>query len=272
MIAQNPFSNAFSSQMPSMGGGSAGPAGMPGFGGMNGADPFAGSMAMMSQMLNMMQMVMMTQLMSMMTQVGGAISTGNPNFGGPAGVSGPGTGGFLGTGSSPAASGGSSAATGTGAAPSTGSIQGGGQGEASVKWALSQEGISESKNPDVVRGYSQGRWEAWCANFVSTALKKSGGSPFGHQSSVAGILAWGKKNQGHFISTSDAKSNTGRLKVGDVVVWKQAGKSHVGLLTAVNSDGTFSTIEGNTSNKVAQRRHKFSDPGLTGFVRPNGTY
>ncbi len=274
MIAQNPFSNAFSSQMPSMGGGFPGATGMPGLGGMNGADPLAGSMAMMTQMLNMMQMVMMTQLMAMMTQAGGAISSGNPNFGGAQGVAGPGTGGFLGTGSSSTSSAGStpSAGTSTATAPSSGSIQGGGQGEASVKWALSQEGISESRNPDVVRGYSQGRWEAWCANFVSTALKKSGGSPFGHQSSVAGILAWGKNNKGHFISTSDAKSNTGRLKVGDVVVWKQAGKSHVGLLTAVNSDGTFSTIEGNTSDKVAQRKHKFSDPGLTGFVRPNGTY
>lgn len=272
MIAQNPFSNAFSPQMSAMGGGFQGATGMPGFGGMNGMDPFAGSMAMMTQMLNMMQMVMMTQLMAMMTQAGSAISSGNPNFGGASGVASPGTGGFLGTGSSPASNGGATAPTGTATAPSPGKIQSGGQGEASVKWALSQEGISESKNPDVVRSYSQGRWEAWCANFVSTALKKTGGSPFGHQSSVAGILAWGKKNKGHFISTADAKSNTGRLKVGDVVVWKQAGKSHVGLLTAVNSDGTFSTIEGNTSDKVAQRRHKFSDPGLTGFVRPNGTY
>lgn len=277
MFAQSPFPNNFSSPVSGFGGGGfpgmsgmPNTGGVPGMGGMNGADPFAGSMAMMTQMLGMMQMVMMTQLMKMLTQSVASMSSGNPNFGGGTGVSGPGTGNFLGTGST---SGGSSTgATGTATAPNPGKIEGGGQGEAAVKWALSQEGISESKNPDVVRSYSKGRWEAWCAHFVSTSLEKTGGSPFGHQASVAGILAWGKQNKGHFISSSDAKANPGRLKVGDVVVWKQAGKSHVGLLTAVNSDGTFSTIEGNTSDKVAQRKHKFSDPGLTGFVRPRGTY
>ncbi len=262
MFTQSPFPNNLASPMSGFGGG-----GFPAMGGapnMGGADPFASSMAMMTQMLGMMQMVMMTQLMKMLSQSVSSMSSGNPNFGGGTGVSGPGTGNFLGTGSS--------GATGAATAPNPGKIAGGGQGEAAVKWALSQEGISESKNPDVVRSYSRGRWEAWCAHFVSTALEKTGGSPFGHQASVAGILAWGKQNKGHFISSSDAKSNPGRLKVGDVVVWKQAGKSHVGLLTAVNSDGTFSTIEGNTSDKVAQRKHKFSDPGLTGFVRPRGTY
>lgn len=142
-----------------------------------------------------------------------------------------------------------------------------------MKWALSQEGISEARNPDVVRGYSKGRWQAWCADFVSTAFEKNGGSPWGHQSSVQGILDWGRKNQGHFISAADARANPSRIKPGDVVIWKQGGRSHTGIVTAVNGDGTFSTIEGNTSDKVAQRQgNRLNSSQLTGFVRAHGTF
>lgn len=268
MIGQmNPYQNPMmGSNCPSCHGG-----GM--MGGMMG-NPMGG-MLMMSMMMEMMLSVL-TQLMGMRAGGmnhggGGFMPMGNPGFGGlggfPTNGLGQSTGNFLG----------GSPTTGSGSTPFNagalnGNISGDGQGAASVKWALSQEGISESKNPDVVRSYSRGRWEAWCAHFVSTSLEKTGGSPFGHQASVAGILAWGKKNKGHFISTADAKSNPGRLKVGDVVVWKQNGMSHVGLLTGVNKDGTFTTIEGNTKDQVARRTHKFSSNQLTGFVRPNGTY
>lgn len=149
---------------------------------------------------------------------------------------------------------------------------GSGQGSDAVRWALSQEGISESRNPDVVRGYSRGNWQAWCADFVSTAYKNAGGSPFGHQSSVQGILNWGRNNPGHFIGAGAARNNPGSLRVGDVAVWKQNGRSHVGLVTGVNRNGTFNTIEGNTSDRVARRTHSFGANTLTGFVRPNGTY
>ncbi len=250
--------------------------GNPMMGGMGGA---MGGMMMMSMMMEMM-LGLLTQLMGMgsgMNYGGGMMPMGNPSFGGngggyPMGSGlGQSTGNFLGAQGSPG-TGSSASATPFNAGALNGPIAGEGQGAASVRWALSQEGISESKNPDVVRSYSRGRWEAWCAHFVSTSLEKTGGSPFGHQASVAGILAWGKKNRGHFISTADAKANPGRLKVGDVVVWKQNGMSHVGLLTGVNKDGTFTTIEGNTKDQVAKRTHKFSSNQLTGFVRPRGTY
>lgn len=157
------------------------------------------------------------------------------------------------------------------APPGSGPIGSGAQG--AMQWALSQEGISESRNPDVVRGYSKGRWQAWCADFVSTAFAKSGGSPWGHQSSVQGILDWGRRNPGHFISARDAQSNPSRIKPGDVVIWKQNGRSHTGIVTQVHGDGTFSTIEGNTSNKVAQRHgNRLNSSQLTGFVRAHGTF
>lgn len=147
-----------------------------------------------------------------------------------------------------------------------GALAGGGQGSAAVAWAQSQLGVSESSNPGAVRGYSNGAWQPWCADFVSKAFENSGGSPFGHQSSVQGILNWGKEN-GRFISASTAAANPDGLRVGDVAVWKQNGKSHVGLVSGINPDGTFTTIEGNTSDKVAYRNHSFDDRGLTGFVR-----
>ena len=141
-----------------------------------------------------------------------------------------------------------------------------------VDWAQSQVGVSERKNPGTVKGYSRGKWQAWCADFVSTALKKGGGSPFGHQSSVQGILNWGKGNKGHFMSAGQAGKQPGALRKGDIAVWKQNGKSHVGLVTGVNKNGTFNTVEGNTSDAVRNRTHSFKNRQLTGFVRPHGKF
>lgn len=246
--------------------------------GMGGGNPMQQMMMqMMQMMMQMMMTLMMGNMMGGMGNMGGmpgmgGMPMGMPNFGGGMpGMGGmpnfgggiPGGGNFLGGNTGRDHSyvpGGSNVTDGGGAIP------GGGQGSAAVRWAESQLGVSEQNNPGTVRGYSRGNWQAWCADFVSTALKNSGGSAMGHQSSVAGILKWGKDN-GKFIPASQAKSNPGMLREGDVVVWKQNGKSHVGLVTGVNKDGTFNTIEGNTSDKVARRKHSFSDPGLTGFVR-----
>ncbi|MGE0492429.1 MAG: CHAP domain-containing protein [Vulcanimicrobiota bacterium] len=205
---------------------------------------------------------------------GGCFSPGfNPGFGGGGGGCGscgggfPGSNGFLGGGN-----GGGPISNFNAANLPNGRISGSGQGTDAVNWALTQEGVSERNNPDTVRAYSRGRWQSWCADFVSTAYERTGGSPWGHQSSVQGILDWGRRNPGHFLSANQARQNPGSLKVGDVVVWKQNGKSHVGLLTGVNPNGTFNTIEGNTSDRVARRTHSFSSNQLTGFVRGRGTY
>lgn len=148
-----------------------------------------------------------------------------------------------------------------------GAIAGNSQGERAISWAESQLGVSESNNPGAVRGYSRGAWQAWCADFVSTALNKSGGSKMGHQSSVAGILDWGKKND-RFTSAAEAKRNPASLQTGDIATWKSEGRSHVGLVTGIDpKTGSFTTIEGNTSDKVARRTHSFNSRGLTGFVR-----
>ena len=240
------------------------------------------------ELLEMLQYLLLTTGGSGTGDGGGMVSSGPSNFGGggTAGVSGSDLGrcfeGFLGgSGSS-----GSSPGSGTGgyvsggrdsyvpggfeALDRGGAVADSARGADAVAWAESQLGVSEASNPATVRGYSNGNWQAWCADFVSKSFEKTGGSPFGHQSSVAGILSWGKAND-RFTSAAAAAKNPGSLQIGDIATWKSAGKSHVGLVTGVNKDGTFTTIEGNTSDKVARRTHSFQEKGLTGFVRATKT-
>lgn len=72
-----------------------------------------------------------------------------------------------------------------------------------------------------------------------------------------------------FFEAGTASGNPSMLRPGDVAVWKSNGRSHVGLVTGINPNGTFNTIEGNTSDAVRRRTHSFGG-GLTGFVRPRG--
>jgi hypothetical protein len=200
---------------------------------------------------------------------GGGFGGPGGGFGGPGGGFG-GGGGVGGGGRNPGAYNGRDGYV-PGGAGQTGAVGplGSGEGSDAVRWALGKEGISESNNPAAVREISRGRWQPWCADFVSQAYKNSpGGSPFGHQSSVAGILSWGRNN-GRFFGAGAAAQNPGMLRPGDIATWKSNGKSHVGLVTGFNENGTFNTIEGNTGDAVRRRTHSFG-AGLTGFVRPRG--
>ncbi len=48
----------------------------------------------------------------------------------------------------------------------------------------------------------RGDRNAWCARFVSSAYKNK--APWGHQKTVRGILKWGQKNKGHYLSAKDS--------------------------------------------------------------------
>lgn len=220
---------------------------MPGFGQFGGGNPFGGN------------------------PFGGGFNGGGGPFGGGGGPFG---GGYNGGGSpgglNPGGFNGRDGyvPSGVGQSGNVGNL-GSGQGADAARWALSKEGISESNNPGAVRGFSRGRWQPWCADFVSQAYANSpGGSPFGHQSSVQGILNWSRQND-RFFSAGAAASNPGSLRAGDIAIWKSNGKSHVGLVTGINPDGTFNTIEGNSGDAVRRRTHSFGR-GLTGFSRPRG--
>lgn len=107
--------------------------------------------------------------------------------------------------------------------------------------------------------FTNGRTEAWCADFATYVARESGSS-IPHFSSVSQILDWGQKN-GRFSKTP---------KVGDLVIYKGVDKngkrvSHTGIVTAVEN-GRIKTIEGNTSDKVSERSCSIQDSRITGFV------
>jgi len=108
--------------------------------------------------------------------------------------------------------------------------------------------------------FTGGRTEAWCADFVSYIARQTGVKGFNFPS-VSGILNWGKAN-GRFSK---------QAKVGDAIIFKgwdpkrKKYASHTGIVTRVEN-GRVYTIEGNTSNKVAERSYALNDSKITGYV------
>jgi len=142
------------------------------------------------------------------------------------------------------------------------SLVGNDVGTNAAKIALSQVGINEASGMHTK--YGGNSHDAWCAHFVSWTYEQANGgkAPWGHQAGVSGILDWGKRNN-RFIPKEQAQ---GKLKPGDVIIYKDNGASHTGIVTKVNSDGSVSTVEGNTKDAVRERTVKLNNKKLTGFV------
>ena len=108
--------------------------------------------------------------------------------------------------------------------------------------------------------FTNGRTEAWCADFVSYIARQCGMKNFNFRS-VQQIVDWGRNNN-RFSSTP---------KVGDAIIFKgwdaKRGTyaSHTGIVTKV-ANGRVYTIEGNTSDKVAERSYALNDSKITGYV------
>ena len=247
----------FASLLGGNGGGVSG-FGLPGLAapsGNNGAGAIGGIPGISSEITGLVSMLgtMMAGLMTMITALLAGIMNGSISGTAPAG-SGGGTGGANGAGQ--ASQGGTSSVP-----PSTG-----GPGiEGAIAEAESLEGKSETGNRDELRGILGGIDPAsipWCAYFVSAMLERHGGSPWGKIGSVQGILDWGKQNN-QFIA-----KGSGQPQRGDAVIFKEGGRSHTGIVTKVNPDGSFETIEGNSSDAVNKRSYSANEATLTGFVRP----
>lgn len=123
--------------------------------------------------------------------------------------------------------------------------------------------------------FTGGRDHAWCADFVTHVVKQTyreNGKPipsgFG-SSSVEGLRQWGINNN-CYLNTNGAANKSSliaqNVKPGDVVIFKN-GTSHTGIVTKVNPDGSFQTIEGNTSNKVAYRNYAANNSKISGFIQ-----
>ncbi len=101
----------------------------------------------------------------------------------------------------------------------------------------------------------------WCAYFVSWAGRE-GGTPLGDHGegfgSVGALYDWAQRS-GRAIP-----ADAGPPQAGDLIVW---GGEHVGIVEAVDADGTIHTIEGNSSDRVSQRSYGPDGGGATGYVR-----
>ena len=136
-------------------------------------------------------------------------------------------------------------------------------GSAIVDTAMKYLGYNES-NGSYLK-FTNGDEIAWCAAFVTYVVKETLGAdtPSGFGSNaVSGLRDWGKAN-GRYIS----RSQWSQVKPGDIMIQKSNGASHTGIVTKVDPDGTIHTIEGNTSNMVAERTYK---PGSSGYNKISG--
>lgn len=124
--------------------------------------------------------------------------------------------------------------------------------------------------------FTNGRTEAWCADFVTYVVKetcqKTGKSlPAGFGSrSVSGLRDWGIRNNCYLETASVSnKVDTikNNVKPGDIIIFKENGRSHTGIFKEMLADGTIKTIEGNTSDKVAERSYSANDRTISGFVQ-----
>lgn len=140
----------------------------------------------------------------------------------------------------------------------------GNQAESAVQWALEEEkkGISEADDQAYIsKTYSKGKVEAWCADFVSTAFAKTGGSPFGHMPAVRDIKAWGQKN-GKYMARGQGTPKRGQI----VIFQKPDGTpSHTGLVVGVEN-GKLVTVEGNASDRVKKNTYALGSGYIAGYV------
>lgn len=101
----------------------------------------------------------------------------------------------------------------------------------------------------------------WCAVFVSWCANQAGISTeiIPKTAAVSSLLSF-FKNKNQF------KPKGYIPQPGDIMIQKE-GVSHTGIVIE-STNVTFSTIEGNTSDKVAKRSYSINDSKLTGFGTP----
>jgi hypothetical protein len=103
-------------------------------------------------------------------------------------------------------------------------------------------------------GYNVGGEVAWCAATICYWFNKAGASDLiPVKSANCGVLARGFYDKGQLY--------TSNYKVGDIVFFHWSGNKstsvpgvysldHVGLIIGINSNGSYTTIEGNTGNST----------------------
>ena len=112
--------------------------------------------------------------------------------------------------------------------------------------------------------YSEGQYQAWCANFVSWVLNQAG-APLNSPNGGWRVPAVQTLNNIFASQGKLERPGSYAPKPGDVVLF---GNDHTNLV--VESDpnsGTITTVGGNESNKVSMQKLSYTSPGITGYGR-----
>ena len=165
---------------------------------------------------------------------------------------------------------------GSGGVSGAGSIGGGSSEFGNAVASIAQSYVGKLSEAD--GSYLQvtgGRAEHWCADFVtyvvSKACEQTGKSLNGFGSpAVANLRAWGEANGCYgsidgMSSSQKAQWIVNNVKPGDVMIM-QNNSSHTGIVTKVYSDGSFDTVEVNTSDQCLNRHYSADEARLSGFV------
>ncbi|UGS33754.1 CHAP domain-containing protein [Capillimicrobium parvum] len=100
----------------------------------------------------------------------------------------------------------------------------------------------------------------WCAYFTSWVANQAG-APIGEAGqgfgAVQSVADWAQRT-GRWTA-----AGSGAPQPGDLIVW---GGRHIGIVESVGADGSISTIEGNSSDRVSRRTYGADGGGATGFV------
>lgn len=133
--------------------------------------------------------------------------------------------------------------------------------------AVVNKAREQFNNPKPGTFYSQGAYEAWCANFVSWVMKETG-TPLRNPDSGSWRIAGVYRMMDTFKSNGTFKARGYTPKPGDVVLY--GGSGHTNIVVDVNDDGTMTTIGGNESNRVSQRKLSVRDASIVGFGQTPG--
>lgn len=115
--------------------------------------------------------------------------------------------------------------------------------------------------------------QPWCAAFVTFCLQQAGWDPFAHDlhdgvPEPAAVDSWAKFSR----AANRAKGSPYR---GRLFVIAGKGHTHIGFVSALNPDGSFQTIEGNSNDDGSREgyavvRRTRTVSGVSGFIDLGG--
>lgn len=131
--------------------------------------------------------------------------------------------------------------------------------------ALAEEGYREwTNNNDTKYGeWNNCNYEAWCATFVSWCLNNAGvPKSIAIRSISVRVYESTYRTRNQFYLKGEYQPQPG-----DLIIFSSAGASHIGIVVK-SDETTVYTIEGNTSNMVAQRSYSLDYEQITGYIKP----